>query len=133
MTRTQGRRDNEQPNCISLEDLIKPESMLGMYSNTFLLEWDFIAPLLPILSHPHAKRLVPVRLSFLSLYLFFDLGLTRDVWSPDSPRSTDLLRSLSLARMSSSRNRTFEWHSSHRCSMRTCRSDAHEDLPGSAR
>jgi len=73
MTRTQGRREPKQPNCISLEDLVKPESMLGMYSNTFLLEWDFIAPLLPILKHHHAKRPVPVRLP-LSLSLPLDVN-----------------------------------------------------------
>jgi hypothetical protein len=65
MTRTPGRKQLRLPNCISLDDLVKPESMLGMYSNTFLLEFDFLAPLLPILDHPHAKRPVPVRF-FLS-------------------------------------------------------------------
>ncbi|GAA5913475.1 uncharacterized protein JCM6883_004399 [Sporobolomyces salmoneus] len=60
MTRTPGRRQENARNCISLEDLVKPESMLGMYSNTFLLEFDFIAPMLPILDHAHASRPVPI-------------------------------------------------------------------------
>lgn len=61
MTRTPGRRRANAPNCISLDDLVKAPAMLRMYSNTFLLEFDLIAPLLPILDHPHASRPVPVR------------------------------------------------------------------------
>ncbi|GAA6010527.1 hypothetical protein JCM11491_006981 [Sporobolomyces phaffii] len=60
MTRTPGRRHQRQPNCIGLDDVLKPNSILGMFSNTFLLEFDFVAPLLPILDHPHASRPVPI-------------------------------------------------------------------------
>ncbi|GAA5965971.1 hypothetical protein JCM3765_004138 [Sporobolomyces pararoseus] len=63
MTRTPGRRRSKQANCISLNDLIKPQSMLGMFSNTFLLEFDFLAPLLPILDSSHSRRPVPVFLA----------------------------------------------------------------------
>lgn len=131
MTRTQGRRETKQPNCISLEDLVKPESMLGMYSNTFLLEWDFIAPLLPILNHPHAKRPVPVRLP-LSLSSPRHAQLILEC-STDPSRSTNSLRPFALARLSSSWNRPRESFIPHRFRMSNYRSNPHQDLSSSTR
>jgi hypothetical protein len=91
MTRTPGRKASRQRNCISLEDLIKPKSMLGMYSNTFFLEFDFLAPLLPILNHPHSTRPVPVRSLLVTLSTFsyaILLGLNR-LTLDALPRSCD--------------------------------------------
>ncbi|GAA6063525.1 hypothetical protein JCM10212_006698 [Sporobolomyces blumeae] len=59
-TRTPGRVVSNEPNCVNLSDLVRPASMLGMYTHTYCLEFDFLATMLPILDHPHAARDVPL-------------------------------------------------------------------------
>ncbi|GAA5831596.1 hypothetical protein JCM11251_000763 [Rhodosporidiobolus azoricus] len=63
-TRTPDRGRRNEPNCIELRELIKKEGLLSMASSTFLLEWEAIAPLLPIegsgAPSPHSRRNVPL-------------------------------------------------------------------------
>ncbi|BGP20920.1 hypothetical protein JCM10213v2_009085 [Rhodosporidiobolus nylandii] len=64
LTRTPGRADCNTRNCIELSELLRKGSMLGLFSSTFILEHDFLAPLLPIEgSGPHSRRNVPLHIS----------------------------------------------------------------------
>ncbi|BGP44047.1 hypothetical protein JCM10449v2_008104 [Rhodotorula kratochvilovae] len=64
LTRTPGRLAAGAPNCISLDELLRKESMQGMWMSTFILEPDLLMPLLPVEgSGSHSLRNVPLHIS----------------------------------------------------------------------
>ncbi|GAA5944977.1 hypothetical protein JCM3775_005517 [Rhodotorula graminis] len=65
-TRTPVRKASGAPNCIELHELLRPESIRGLWMNTFLPEVDLFGPLLPIDGFeggPHRWRNVPIHVS----------------------------------------------------------------------
>ncbi|GAA6054829.1 hypothetical protein JCM3770_004094 [Rhodotorula araucariae] len=64
LTATPGRLAADAPNCIGLGDVLRKESMRGMWMSTFILEPDFLMPFLPVEgSGPHSVREVPLHIS----------------------------------------------------------------------
>ncbi|GAA5845890.1 hypothetical protein JCM9279_002414 [Rhodotorula babjevae] len=65
-TRTPVRAASGASNCVALDELLRPESMRGMWMNTFLPEVDLFGPLLPIRGFgvgAHGWRKVPIHVS----------------------------------------------------------------------
>ncbi|GAA5851933.1 hypothetical protein JCM8547_000103 [Rhodosporidiobolus lusitaniae] len=64
ITRTPGRAEAGTRNCVELRDLLKPESLEGMWACAFFLEYDFFSPHVPVDgSGEHARRDVPIYFS----------------------------------------------------------------------
>ncbi|GJN94698.1 hypothetical protein Rhopal_007789-T1 [Rhodotorula paludigena] len=62
--RTPGRGELQEANCVSPDEFIRLESIVSMFHNTYILEWDLLADLIPVFgSGPHSQRNTPIYLS----------------------------------------------------------------------